>query len=116
MRVKPDFDGDGSFRLADASYAARVWKGNAEWLALPCWGGDFDNDGDWENGAPAFRLADAAFVARVWKGNADWRNADKSKRRSLRPLEGGAAPTYGTIIGRKQGHTMQIYAYSGTSV
>lgn len=103
--MKPDFDGDRHFRLADASFAARVWKGNAEWLSPPCWDGDFDGDS-------AFRLADAAYVARVWKGNADWKNTDKAERRAL---QGVVSPTYGTIIGRKQKQTMQIYAYSSTS-
>lgn len=106
-----DFDGDGTFRLADASFVARVWKdggkGGVVWNSPPCWGADFDGDG-------SFRLADSAFIARVWRGTARWRS-DKLDRRAMRSLEGDAAPMWGILTGRKQKQTMQIYAYSSTS-
>lgn len=60
--ARPDFDGDGTFRLADAVFAAEVWKGSKAWSGPVCRFGDFDQDG-------TMRLADAVFAAEVWAGS-----------------------------------------------
>jgi len=95
----PDFDGDGHFRLLDASFVASVWAGLATWRnEAPCRGADFDDDGH-------FRLLDASFVASVWAGLQTFSNSPS--RRSLQAV----APLYGTIVGITSGQTMVVYAY-----
>jgi len=99
----PDFDGDGHFRLLDASFVASVWAGLAAWRnEVPCRGADFDDDGN-------FRLLDASFVASVWAGLETFSNSPSRRRLQV------VAPLYGTIVGITSGQTMVVYAYLSLS-
>jgi len=113
-----DYDADGEFRLADATFLAQVWANQSSFTnpspgvtkLPPCNGGDFNGDGD-------VRLLDAVLLAQYWA-----LNNPNSRRRATANEWSGDSPgrslastsTHGTIVGRKDGQKMQLFAYSST--